>query len=193
MDKKEKIYKSAKEIFSTKGFKETNIVDITKKAGMATGTFYNYYSSKDQLFMDIYIDENEKLKKQIVKKIDLDGDPVEVSKQMMYYNYEGMSKNPILRQWYNREMFSRIEENFRKQNGIENVNFMYDQFIKVVEKWQEDGKMRKDIDSEMIMAIFSALVNIDTHKDEVGVKYFPDVLSHITQFVMNGLTEQAKK
>lgn len=58
------IFHCGKEIFKEKGFKETNISDITKKAGIGVGTFYNYYSSKEELFLDIYINENkiEKIK-----------------------------------------------------------------------------------------------------------------------------------
>ncbi|WP_242832622.1 TetR/AcrR family transcriptional regulator [Clostridium saccharoperbutylacetonicum] len=37
--------------------------DITKKAGIGVGTFYNYYSSKEKLFMEIFLEENVKLKK----------------------------------------------------------------------------------------------------------------------------------
>ncbi|MDF2939025.1 MAG: transcriptional regulator, partial [Paenibacillaceae bacterium] len=60
-DKKTRIYNCAKELFSTNGFKDTGISDIAKKAGMAVGTIYNYYPSKEKLFMDIYLEENEKL------------------------------------------------------------------------------------------------------------------------------------
>jgi hypothetical protein len=70
---------------------------------------------------------------------------------------------------------------------------MYDIFIEVVKKWQAEGKMRNDIDSETIMAIFGALINIDTHKDEIGLKYFPEVMDHIAEFIMRGLTESPKK
>ena len=63
-----------------------------------------------------------------------------------------------------------------------------DSFIHVVEKWQREGKMRKDIDSGMIMAIFTALVNIDTHKEEIGLEYFPQVMDYVAEFIMNGLT-----
>lgn len=38
-DKKALIYDCAKELFSAKGFKDTNISEITKRAGMAVGTF----------------------------------------------------------------------------------------------------------------------------------------------------------
>ncbi|WP_368488289.1 TetR/AcrR family transcriptional regulator [Clostridium sp. BJN0013] len=44
-DKKILIYDCAKKLFNEKGFKDTNVSEITKKAGMAVGTFYNYSES----------------------------------------------------------------------------------------------------------------------------------------------------
>ena len=62
-DKKEDILNCGRKIFSSKGFKNTNVSDITKMAELGTGTFYNYYSSKEQLFIEIFLEENLKLKK----------------------------------------------------------------------------------------------------------------------------------
>ncbi len=36
--------------FGTRGFHETSIVAITSRAGVALGSFYTYFSSKDELF-----------------------------------------------------------------------------------------------------------------------------------------------
>ncbi len=191
-DKRKQIYKCAKELFSNKGFKDTGVTDITKIAGMAAGTFYLYYTSKDSLFMEIFLDENEKLKRSIINSVNLDGDPAKVIKEIMLFNYRGMSENPILRQWYDRDAFDKLERKYREENGIEHSGFVYDIFIDVVKKWQAEGKMRSDIDSEMIMAIFGALINIDTHKEEIGLKYFPDVMDHMADFILKGLTENIK-
>lgn len=187
-DKKAEIYKSAKELFSSKGFKDTNVSDITKQAGMAVGTFYNYYSSKEKLFMDIYLDENAKLKKNMMQSVDMDQEPIMVVRQIMILNMQGMKANPILREWYNKSVFDKIEQVYREENGIDAVDFMYDSFLAIVEKWQTEGEMRKDIDSKMIMMIFAAIINIDIHKEEIGLDYFPELLEHITELVFEGLT-----
>jgi len=189
IDKKKKLLEAAKELFVSKGFKSTNVAAITRLAGVATGTYYNYYQSKDQLFMEIYLTENHKLKKKIIESIDLSGHPMYVMGEMMRLNSEGMKKNPILNEWYNRESFSKIENNFRESNGLGEVDFMYDLFLDVVRQWQKEKKMRNDIAPEMIMAIFKSLVNVETHKDEIGFQYFPEVLNHLSSFVMNGLME----
>ncbi len=188
-DKKRRLYASAKELFSRKGFKDTNVSDITKEAGMAVGTFYNYYASKEKLFMDIFLDENIKLKKSMVAVVDMDQEPLNVARQMMVLNMQGMQENPILKEWYNKSVFDKIEQLYREENGIEAVDFMYDTFLHLVEKWQAEGKMRKDLSSKMIMAIFAAIINIDTHKDEIGLEYFPELMETITELVFKGLCD----
>jgi AcrR family transcriptional regulator len=192
-DKKAHILNCGRELFRSKGFKDTNIAEITKRAGMATGTFYNYYPSKDRLFMEIYLEENVKLKKSIMESVNLEASPITVMKEIMYLNLKGMSSNPILKEWYNRDVFHKIEQDFREGNGFDSVAFLYDSFIEIVKKWQIEGKMRNDINADMIMAIFSVLVNVETHKEEVGLKYFPDVLEYLAEFTMEALMDCSKK
>lgn len=189
IDKKNEILKAGRTLFTEKGFKDTNVAKITKLAGMATGTFYNYYASKDKLFMDIFLEENVKLKKNIMLEINLNSHPMEVIKMMMFLNEKGMRNNPILREWYNRDVSDRVERVYREENGVEQVDFMYDIFIDVIRKWQSEEVMRNDINADMIMAIFSALINVDTHKDEIGIQYFPALMDYLTEFIMKSLTD----
>jgi AcrR family transcriptional regulator len=116
-NKKAEIFNCAKELFVIKGFKDTNVSDITKMAGIGVGTFYNYYSSKDQLFMEIFIDENEKLKKSF-DRTDMEADPVKALLEMLSVNFKGINSNPILKEWYNRDLFSKLEKQFYEQGGI---------------------------------------------------------------------------
>lgn len=188
-DKKLLIYDCAKELFSDKGFKDTNISDITKKAGMAVGTFYNYYASKEKLFMDIYLEENAKLKKSCLQSLDMSQSPLTVVRQMMALNAEGILGNPILKEWYNKGVSAKIEQLFREEKGMQSADFMYDSFLEIVSQWQAEGKMRTDLDSKMIMMIFAAITNIDTHKEEIGLDYFPQLLEVMTELVIKGLTD----
>ncbi len=114
-DKKAEIFNSGRELFCSKGFKDTNISDITKMAGMGVGTFYNYYSSKEKLFIEIFIKENEKLKKNIMESIDLDDDPIKVVKEAIALNLNGTNSNPILKEWYNKDFSANWRRNFMKR------------------------------------------------------------------------------
>ncbi len=190
MDKKETIRKCAKELFSANGFKATNVADIAQKAGVATGTFYLYYPSKEKLFMELYTEENGKLKQAIMERVDADGEPLQVIQTLMRENIAGMHANLILKEWFNQEVFRKIEEHFAAENGLEQVDFLYSNFLEIIRRWQSQGKMRADITAEMIMALFSVIVVIDLHKEEIGMQYFPKIQEHLTEFVMAGLTPQ---
>ncbi|MBA4700412.1 MAG: TetR/AcrR family transcriptional regulator [Ruminococcus sp.] len=188
-DKKALIYDCAKELFSAKGFKDTNISEITKRAGMAVGTFYSYYPSKEKIFMDIFLEENAKLKQRCFQSLNLEQSPMDVVGEMLKLNVEGTKANPILREWYNRNVFEKLEQAYREENGVDSVDFLYDSFLELITLWQQQGKMQKDIDSKMIMMVFAAIINVDTHKEEIGIEYFPELLHFMTELIMKSLMD----
>jgi len=192
-DKKADIFNCGKKIFSSKGFKDTNVSDITKMVGIGVGTFYNYYSSKEKLFIEIYLKENEELKREIMESVDTGDDPVKVLKEVMAINFNGMNSNPILKEWYNRDLFSKLEKEFYEQGGLKNIDeFMSSGTVELIKKWKAEGKIRNDLDDNMILAIFNSIPYIDIHKSEIGIQYFPQILEYLVEFIMKGLSDSQK-
>lgn len=52
---KDKITDHSIRLFEKKGFTETSIQDIVDSIGVTKGTFYYYFSSKEELLMDIHL------------------------------------------------------------------------------------------------------------------------------------------
>ncbi len=191
-DKKTTLYICAKKLFAENGFKDTGIADITREAGFSVGTFYNYFPSKEKLFIEILSEETTVLMKNIMQSINLEDDPVKLIKELLALNMKGMLSNPILSQWYHPDVFNKIEKLFREEEGLERMDFLYKEFLDLVKKWQSEGKMRADISSDMIMAMFESIIRIGYHKDEIGLKYFPEIQDYLTDFVLKGLTDCRK-
>jgi AcrR family transcriptional regulator len=193
IDKKTDIFNAGREIFYSKGFKDTNVSDIAKMAGLGVGTFYNYYSSKEKLFLDIYIKENEDLKKRMMESINLNDDPVTFVTKLLTQNISAMNSNLILKEWYNRDLFSKLEQYFYEQDGLKSIDeLMHNGKAELIKAWKAEGKIRDDIDDEMIMAIFNSILYIDIHKSEIGIQHFPQILYYVTEFIMKGLTDCRK-
>ncbi len=189
-DKKAAIFNSAKELFSVKGFKDTNVSDITRMAGIGVGTFYNYYSSKEGLFIEILKEENKKVKESILESFDSKDDPVQAVVKLVMQNFKVMQSNPIMKEWYNRDVYSKIERYFDEQGGMGSIQeFLNSGQTELIQQWKAEGKIRNDLDDHLIGAIFTAIPYIDLHKNEIGIQYFPQILYYITEFVMKGLTE----
>lgn len=60
MGKAELILQAAIEVFAEKGFFKATTGDISRQAGIAVGTIYNYFSSKDEILVKIFSAEAEK-------------------------------------------------------------------------------------------------------------------------------------
>ncbi|HOS70370.1 MAG TPA: TetR/AcrR family transcriptional regulator [Bacillota bacterium] len=193
-DKKSDIFNAGRELFFSKGFKDTNVSEIAKLAGIGVGTFYNYYSSKEELFLEVFLKENEDLKKRLYESVDLNDDPVTFVTKFLTKNITEMNSNLILKEWYNRELFSKLEQYFYEQDGMSSIDeLMKSGRLELVRQWKAEGKMRNDIDDEMICAIFDSIPYIDIHKYDIGIQYYPQIMYYITEFIMKGLTDCQKK
>jgi AcrR family transcriptional regulator len=57
-----KILDAAREEFGERGFSDSSIVGITQRAGVALGTFYTYFESKEALFQALVRDMSEQVR-----------------------------------------------------------------------------------------------------------------------------------
>lgn len=67
-DKLTKILEAAKAHFTEKGFAEAKVSDIAKAAGVSTGTIYNYFNNKRELFDSLGLPELETLRPEYEQK-----------------------------------------------------------------------------------------------------------------------------
>jgi len=61
LKKREALLESGRILFISKGYEQTTAKDIAANAGVATGTFYRYFSDKRQLLMSLLEDKLENL------------------------------------------------------------------------------------------------------------------------------------
>ncbi|MCD6436037.1 MAG: helix-turn-helix transcriptional regulator [Clostridiales bacterium] len=64
------IFKSAWELFSEKGFHDTKISEIAKKAGIGKGTVYEYFKSKEELVQKMIIFNLETAYEELIVEIE---------------------------------------------------------------------------------------------------------------------------
>lgn len=68
-EKRDKIFEAAITLFAVDGFWKTSTANIAKKAGVANGTLFNHFASKDVLIDEIYAG----LKGELYQAMELDG------------------------------------------------------------------------------------------------------------------------
>jgi AcrR family transcriptional regulator len=67
--RRDEIMAAAKEVFARKGFHDTTIADIAKQSGLAYGSIYWYFDSKDELFHALMAVEEGALRSHIAAAV----------------------------------------------------------------------------------------------------------------------------
>jgi len=62
LDTRRKLLDAAEEIFGELGYPDASIVKITEAAGVAQGTFYLYFASKREIFDELVVDLNRRIR-----------------------------------------------------------------------------------------------------------------------------------
>jgi len=75
MGKQERILQAALEVVAEKGCHEASIDEIAERAGIAKGTIYLYFRSKDSLLSALFRRGIEKMGAAIKEKVDREASP----------------------------------------------------------------------------------------------------------------------
>ena len=120
----------------------------------------------------------------------MDGDPVKVVKEAIALNLDGMNSNPILKEWYNRNLFNKLEKEFYQEGGIESIyKLINSSTAELIKKWKMEKKIRNDLDDEFRLSLFNSVPYIEIHKEEIGIQHFPKMIDYLVEFIMKGLTD----
>ena len=85
--KEKDLYSAAYELFTTKGFQNTAIDDIVKKAGVAKGTFYLYFKDKYDIINKIILQKSSGLIKEAMQKTKEESFDDFIDMFLFYVNY----------------------------------------------------------------------------------------------------------
>lgn len=80
-----KIYNTAFNLMTKKGFNNITIEDISKKAGVSVGAFYHYFKSKDDILYEVYQRADNYFKDQVINKLKSDNAPDQIVEYFQYY------------------------------------------------------------------------------------------------------------
>lgn len=133
MDKKEQIYKSALKLFNQNGFDKTPTSLISKEAGIATGTLFHYFKTKEELINSLYLRckdcilirmlqdvEEEKTYKSKAKKIYSNFLRWGMENPEKFLFFQQFSNSPYIRELTRQEGKSKLDSLFAfLKEGIE--------------------------------------------------------------------------
>jgi len=185
LDKKKALKTVAHAVFSKKGYKATGISEIVKQAGVAVGSFYNYYDSKEAIFLDVYIDENNRVRKIMIDDIDWEEDVVEVVGQLFRRSRSLISSSKILREWYNPVVSEELHSYYSSEKG-KGTNPFYQFLVETfTSRMVKEGYSQEII--KKVLQVYQLFYYMDTHITEKDFSNVSQTIETLATYFVKGL------
>ena len=172
MDRREILLKLGEKLFSRYGYRDVSIENITEAAGVGTGSFYNYFESKESFYGCIL----DRIEKQGIEKTDRIvtrlRSPLNKLKAVARLTTLGIRKNPILRGILTQDrkyIYPGLEN--RLDNGGGLTHYIETAIGDIIREGSRKRIFRSSLfknPQKMVVSLFTAiLINLDNEDIEV--------------------------
>ena len=149
---KAKITKVAWQLFHEKGYSETTIDDIIAASGTSKGSFYHYYSSKDELLSSLSELFDAKYE-EVMQTLDPQMNSYEKLLYLCYTVHDMIEKEiPIglLSSLYSSQVVTKGDKHLQNQD-----RFYYQIITQIIAEGQERGHISKDMTVREIQRLYT--------------------------------------
>lgn len=185
----EALLESGRERLLSYGPKKTNVADITEPVGVAKSTFYLYFESKADLYLEIFRREFEQLHDRVQDEIaGADGASEQLEALFRCYQ-EFAEENPYIQQMMAEE---NVNQMFRKNVSSERFDEVQQEglgkFLPFIEsiRTESDGLV-SDVDPVTVMGVMSVIGLVVRNKPEFET-YDPEYYEAIQDLLINALS-----
>jgi len=182
LDKRQALKTAAYDVFSKKGYKKAGISEIAKQAGIAVGSFYNYYTNKEAIFLDVYVEENDRVRQAMMDDIDWQQDLVKLVRQIFEQSRSLVSSNKILAEWHNPAISRTLRSYYSSGKGKATNTFHQFLVETFTGRMVAEGYSKEKIQD--ILQVYSLFYYMDIHiteSDFPGISRTLEILA--TNFV----------
>lgn len=163
-------------LFMKKGFSETTIAEIASAADIGTGTFYNYFHSKEDVLRYVLTKNLDETKDSLEELIRSSMSPPEKISQIL------LTIGKIFKE--NQQLFNLCNRHLSLMGPPHGTEFK-DILVTMIQEGRINGDFRNDVPIEMITELFMGLIKsaITSHSKIP----FEENLNYKLKLFMDGL------
>lgn len=164
----QKLFECSMKLFKQKGFLKSSVADIANCANIATGTFYNFFSSKEMLFFEL-MGEAEQTKFQFIKEVFTKaGDPKEELRLFLQKMFSSFINDPVYLLLYEENLFERIVAKISPEELAAHMKHDIQAAKEILNSVQSRG-YAKGISPAEFVSHLRSLFMTTLHHEEIGV------------------------
>jgi TetR/AcrR family fatty acid metabolism transcriptional regulator len=142
-DKPQQIIDAAIRVFARNGYYNSRVSDIAREAGIASGTIYLYFRTKEEILVRLFRDKMAEWVAEVRREIALEPDAVRKIRRLVSLHFSVLEQNPDLAEVVQVEL--RQGHKFFRGASAHEVSAYFDLIASVLEEGIAAGQIRKDL------------------------------------------------
>ncbi|MFC6835998.1 TetR/AcrR family transcriptional regulator [Halomarina ordinaria] len=189
---RERLLETGREMLLTYGPKKTNVADITEPVGIAKSTFYRFFDSKDELYLEVVQREFDQLTACIDEELADVEDPCEGLERLFGCYRDFAEGNPLVQRLLTRDDYRETFRNVPPETVERVQREALADIVPHVERLQArtDGPLarRDPVVVLMLMGTVGQMVLYREEYEEYGEGYYEEVQDLLVTSLARGLT-----
>ncbi len=142
-DKPQQIIDAAIRVFARNGYYNSRVSDVAREAGIASGTIYLYFKTKDDILVTLFRQKMAEWVALVRKEIAGEQDPIAKIRKIVRLHFHVIEANPELAEVVQVEL--RQGQKFFRGASAREVSAYFDVIQAVLEEGIAAGRVRRDL------------------------------------------------
>ena len=142
-DKHQQIIEAAVRVFARNGYYNSRVSDIAREAGVASGTIYLYFKTKEEILVSLFREKMAAWVAYVREAIADESDPVAKIRRLVALHFSVLEKDPALAEVVQVEL--RQGHKFFRGASAHEVSAYFELIGSVLEEGQAAGVFRDDV------------------------------------------------
>ena len=142
-DKHQQIIEAAVRVFARNGYYNSRVSDIAREAGVASGTIYLYFKTKDDILVTLFREKMAAWVASVRGEIAGEPDPVAKIRRLVALHFSVLEKDPALAEVVQVEL--RQGHKFFRGASAHEISAYFELIGSVLEEGQAAGVFRDDV------------------------------------------------
>jgi AcrR family transcriptional regulator len=144
-EKRERVLGEAARLFAERGYNQTDMAELAARAGVAKGSLYNYFTSKEDLYIHVCRDGLERSRRAVYGDLDPEWDIYHQIEHIFKQGVAFARAHPAYVILY-LNVSSPGMEGFADRLSREVEKFTSDHLKHIIRRGQDQGSVRPDLD-----------------------------------------------
>lgn len=155
--------------FTRVGLAKITIAELARDAGIGKGSFYQFFASKEELFLAVQEQQEAAFKAALVRELERAGSGRAAVRTLLMATATRLDAHPFLRRLLDPETLSELALRVPAERLAAHQEADRVYFVELLRTWKRRGWLRREVEPQVAFDVLTAVFAITLQRELIGI------------------------